>query len=96
MTTKQLIMAAQLVLNGGIAAQLHHAVQAVTLPTSHVLTELFPPLLLWIPPPLSFPCSTPLTKAFSEPKEATWNQLSAGIWKRACFFCCHILFSAGF
>lgn len=56
MTTKQLLMEVQLVLNGGIAAQLHHTVQAILpLPSSHVLMELCPPLLLWIPLLCLFP-----------------------------------------
>lgn len=56
MTTKQLIIEVQLVLNSGVAAQLHHAEQTIlSLPSSCVLMELCPPLLLWIPPSLSFP-----------------------------------------
>lgn len=48
MATKQLLMEVQPVLNGGIAAQLHHAVQTILpLPSSSALD----------PPFLSFPCS---------------------------------------
>lgn len=50
MATKQLLMEVQPVLNGGIAAQLHHAVQTIlSLPSSHLLMELCPLPLLWIP-----------------------------------------------
>lgn len=93
MTTKQPIIEVQLVLNTGVAAQLHHAEQTILpLPSSHVPMELCLPLLLWILPSMSFPYSAPLTKGFPEPKQAkrSSSQLAFGdheLVSSAAIFC---------